>query len=344
MNNVKHLCILIFLAFATIQLPAAEQNESNYYLAFNEDEANWEFRYNYKGSVMSLFENRDPSTSYHTITIDGRNYKLQKSSFFNQHLEEYPGLMVLHWSNKVLHVTQSVQVDNSIKGFKINISVRNLSKNYISVGLKQIIDTFNNKDGADFLINGDTPFDSEKNWSGSDVPSYWETNPPAGEDFRLSFTPYGDRKPDQLIFANWKRLSDSNWDISVREGRDFSLLPYSINDSAAGIFYNSVSIPPGTEISIRYAITVNGPALTLLEKPEEDEISDVSIPKAVPVSDKDLILSYSFRYDLEMIDDFINEINTLLQLDNPVYTAQIEYFQGELEKLKQKLSHYEDLQ
>ena len=341
MNNMKLSLILILSLFSQI-LSAAEQKEANYRLNFDETESFWEFEYNHKGKVRSLVENRDPSTSYAVVSVDGRNYSLKKNAFFNQHIENYPGLIVVHWSNRTLHIVQSIQVDNSIKGFKVTYSVRNLSKNYISVGLKQVIDTFNNTDDADFIINGNNPINTENSWSDGNVPPYWETNPSGEDDFRTSFTPFGDRKPDQLIFSNWKRLNDSNWDFKVREGRDFSLLPYSINDSAAGIFYSPVSIPPGTEIAMSYALTTGGPALSLQETVTEEK--DYSIPKAATVSDKSLILSYSFQYDMDMIDEFINEINTLLQLENPVYTTQVEYFQGELEKLKQKLSHYEDIQ
>ena len=340
----KNISSLLFtLLILIIPVFGVEQKDSNYRLSFDEEKAVWEMNYSHKGQLYALFENSDPGTTYLTIKLDNRTYKLQKSAFFNQHLEEYPGLIILHWSNKILHVTQSVQVDHQIKGFKVNVSVRNLSKNYLSIGLKQIIDIFNNARGADFLIEGDKPIDSEKSWTDGSLPSYWETNPTEDSDFRLSFTPYGDRKPDQIVFSNWKRLSDSDWDFNIREGRDFSLLPYSINDSAAGIFYNPVSIPPGTEISIQFALTAGGPALTLLQETEEPE-KEITIPKALPVSEKSLILNYAFQYDLDMIDEFINEINTLLQLENPVYNTQIEYYLGELEKLKQKLSHYEDIQ
>ncbi len=339
----RTLSCLIFSLLVVLPFFGAEQKDNNYNLSFDEEKAVWEMHYSYKGKLYSLFENRDPGTSYMTVKLNDRTYRLQKSAFFNQHLEEYPGLIILHWSNKILHVTQSIQVDHQIKGFRVNISVRNLSKNYLSIGLKQIIDIFNNTKGPDFLIDGDKPVDSEKSWSDGDIPAYWETPPAENSDFRLSFTPFGDRKPDQIIFSNWKRLSDSDWDFNIREGRDFSLLPYSIDDSAAGIYYNPVSIPPGTEISVQFALTAGGPALTLLDNDLEPE-KEISIPKAVPVSEKSLILNYSFQYDLEMIDEFINEINTLLQLENPVYNTQIEYYLGELEKLKQKLSHYEDIQ
>lgn len=341
MNRIVRIATILFLCLSGL-LYGVEQKEINYALSFDENEAVWQMKYGYNGILRSLFEDSDPGTSYLTITVDERNYRLQKSSFFNQHIEEYPGLIILHWSNKILHVTQSVQVDNQIKGFKVNISVRNLSKNYISVGMKQIIDTFNNTADADFLIDGDIPIDSEKSWSDSAIPPYWGTNPLKSDDFHVSFTSYGDRKPDQLVFSNWKRLSDSDWSFNIREGRDFSLLPYSINDSAAGIFYNPISIPPGTEISVQYALTAGGPALTLSEGKKMD--TEISIPSPVSVSDKSLILSYSFQYDLDLIDEFINSINTLLLLENPVYNTQIEYYQAELEKLKQKLSHYEDIQ
>ena len=254
----RSLSCLIFSILFILPVSGAEQKDNNYALSFDEDKSVWEMNYSHRGKLYSLFENSDPGTTYMTVKLDDRTYRLQKSAFFNQHLEEYPGLIILHWSNKILHVTQSVQVDHQIKGFKVNISVRNLSKNYLSIGLKQIVDVFNNTKGPDFLIDGNKPVDAEKSWSDSDIPGYWETNPAEDSGFRLSFTPYGDRKPDHLVFSNWKRLSDSDWDFNSREGRAFSLLPYSIDDSAAGIFYNPVSIPPGTEISVQFALTAGG--------------------------------------------------------------------------------------
>jgi len=342
MNKGSFFFRVFLFLLSAFSIHALELKDNSSYLAFDEKDGVWQMHYDQGGTIRPLYENRDTRTTYINIVLDNRTYRLQKSSFFNQHLEEYPGLVVVHWSNKILHVTQSVQVDHQVKGFRVNITVRNLSKNYISVGLKQLIDTFNNAEGPDFLVDGDIPVNSEIRWSGADVPAYWETYPSEEDGFRMSFTPLGDRKPDQLIFSNWKRLNDSEWDFNVREGRDFSLLPYSINDSAAAVFYNPVSIPPGTELAVQYALTAAGPVLV----DEEAVVTEtaVSVPAPPPVSEKSLILNYSFRYDLELIDKYINEINVLLESDDPVYNAQTDYYQEELEKLKLKLSQYENLQ
>jgi len=337
MNRFILISLLVWSCFSSLDALEIKDNTSK--IIFNEKDAVWGLYYNQNARVRSLYEDRDDRTSYIDIVIDNRTYRLQKNSFFNQHVEEQPGVIVAHWSNNVLHVTRSVQADHKIKGFRVTLTVRNLSKNYISVGMKELIDTYNNADGPDFSVNGSIPVNSERGWTGSGVPDYWGTFPDSGSGSQLTFTPLGDRKPDQLIFANWKRLNDSGWDFSLKEGRDFSLLPYSINDSAAAVYYNPVSMPPGTEIAIQYALTAGGPVL----QSNSSVAETVSTPSA-ELDDKGLILNFALQYDLELIDKIVDELNSLLQKDDPVYNSQIEYYEEELEKLKQKLSHYENLQ
>ncbi len=338
MNKLRLLFLFILTGAASASLSATEVKDNSSKMIFNEKDGVWSLYYNQNEKLRPLFEDRDNRTSYMDLILDNRIYRLQKNTFFSQYVEEHPGLIVAHWSNNVLHVTQSIQTDHKIKGFRITVTVRNLSKNYISVGLKNLIDTYNNADGPDFSINGTDPVNSERGWSGTNVPGYWGTFPDADSGSQLTFTPLGDRKPDQLIFANWKRINDSGWDFSLKEGRDFSLLPYSINDSAAAVYYNPVSLPPGTEIAVQYALTAGGPVLS------SGTSSAAAAAPASVKNDKELILNYALQYDLELIDKIVDELNSLLQKDDPVYNSQIEYYTDELEKLKQKLSHYENIQ
>ena len=319
---------------------ALEQKDNTSSIVFDEKYGTWSLYYNFDGTILPLYENSDSRTSYTDIIVDNRTYRLQKNSFFNQHTEDHKGYVVAHWSNNVIHVTQSVQVDHSIKGFRVTLTVRNLSKNYLSVGLKSLFDTHNNPDGPDFLTEGNNPVNSERQWTSANAPEYWGTNPVGENGNYLTFTSLGDRKPDRTVFSNWKRLNDSGWDYSYREGRDFSLLPYSINDSAAMIYYNPVSIPPGTEIAVQFALTAGGPVRS--SSPSQRTASTAA--PAENLDDRQIIMNYALGYDLEQIDNMIGEINMLLKNDDPVYNSQTEYYESELEKLKQKLSHYENLQ
>jgi len=339
MNRSRLPLFLLWGMVSIFSLPAVEIKDNSSKVVFNEKDGVWSLYYNQDSKLLSLFEDRDNRTSYTDIQLDNRTYRLQKNTFFNQYVEDQSGLIVAHWSNNTLHVTQSVLTDHKIKGFRITITIRNLSKNYISVGMKRVFDTRNNADGPDFSINGSVPVNSERGWSGSEIPEYWGTFPDSETGSHFTFTPLGDRKPDQIYFANWKRLNDSGWDFNLKEGREFSLLPYSINDSAAVVYYNPVSIPPGTEITMQYALTVGGPVIA------KDQPAVQSHKIAEPVSDeKGMILNFALQYDLDLIDKIVDELNSLLQKDDPVYNSQVEYYEKELEKLKQKLSHYENLQ
>jgi hypothetical protein len=339
-NKIKYTVLLLLTISALNGLSALELKDNSSKILFDEKDATWSLYYNRDGKMLPLFEDRDSRTSYMNIVIDNRTYRLQKNSFFNQHTESNSGNAVAHWSNNTLHVTKTVLVDHNIKGFRVIFTVRNLSKNYLSVGLKNIIDTYNNPDGPDFTVNGNLPVNSEREWAGAEVPDYWGTVHNDKTGSQLFYTTLGDRKPDKIIFANWKRINDNDWDFNLREGRDFSLLPYSINDSAVGIFFNSVSIPPGTEIAVQYALTVEGPVLSN----KSDLLAAAAESSTETPDGKQIILNYALGYDLELIDKLVDEINSLLKTDDPVYNSQIEYYENELGKLKRKLSHYENLQ
>ena len=47
----------------------------------------------------------------------------------------------------------------------------------------------------------------------------------------------GATTPERVVFANWKRFNESSRAYDVNPSRNFNYLPYSINDSAVGMFY-----------------------------------------------------------------------------------------------------------
>ena len=59
--------------------------------------------------------------------------------------------------------------------------------------------------------------------------------------------------PDKVIFSNWKRLDESGWTLNVKDGRNFNLLPYSINDSAVSHYYEPIRIPQGGKPQVFYS-------------------------------------------------------------------------------------------
>jgi hypothetical protein len=56
-------------------------------------------------------------------------------------------------------------------------------------------------------------------------------------------------EPDNLYFANWKRLNDVSWKIAYQAGRNFNMPPYSVGDSAVCYYFEPRSLGRGETCS-----------------------------------------------------------------------------------------------
>jgi hypothetical protein len=75
-----------------------------------------------------------------------------------------------------------------------------------------------------------------------------------------SFSGAGDRDPDFLHFANWKRLNDVPWKVGYSQGRSFNFPPYSIGDSAVCYYYEPASLPSGEFFTCSVILAAEDPA------------------------------------------------------------------------------------
>ena len=61
--------------------------------------------------------------------------------------------------------------------------------------------------------------------------------------------------PKRLVIANIRRLQNSKTNYEVEEHRAFNLLPFSINDSALALFYDSEVILPNQRIALDFLLS-----------------------------------------------------------------------------------------
>jgi hypothetical protein len=137
----------------------------------------------------------------------------------------------------------------------MQLSITNVSEEPRPVGLRVLIDTYLGEGrGAHFGLADGRALETETALSQSEVGeslSYWvsSANPEEAEaegvGLQYSVAGTGVTEASRVVFANWKRLTDSRYDFAVREGRRFSLLPYSINDSAVAVYYPEAELEPG---------------------------------------------------------------------------------------------------
>ncbi|MCL2175828.1 MAG: hypothetical protein FWB73_07270 [Treponema sp.] len=195
-----------------------------------------------------LFISRTPKSSYLTLSVNGKIHRLGESNAFTSSIERYEGNPALVFRSKNLTVTQvfsPVKTPNSpnANGIQISIIAENTGNDEISLGLKFLLDTeLGERKGTlpfstnSFNITSELLIDKEAG------EKYWTSQNDLVSLMGSIMNPIDTSAviPDYVHFANWKRLYDAPWKLRPFEGRSFSFLPYSINDSAVCYFYEPV--------------------------------------------------------------------------------------------------------
>jgi hypothetical protein len=204
---------------------------------------------------VPLFFAQDPETSGTAVLDGNRFHRLGKSGGFSLETRRTREGGRFIWTSGTIEVIQDFSFVASqgarlANGVQIATTVTNRSEEARNIGLRMLIDTtLGESQPAHFLVNGEEEVTREKEISSA---RYWvspSANTP-GLGLRYSLSGDGVSRPDRVVFANWKRLVESSWEYAARESRTFSLLPYSINDSAVAMYYGPRRVAPGERFTV----------------------------------------------------------------------------------------------
>lgn len=254
--------LLLLLA---VSLHALELKQGNLKLDLAEDTGRFTLYYlenPAKDQYVPLFFSDDPRTSVLTLMQDGKLYRLGDSSAFRMSVEHQGDTAAFVWKSSTLNVTEEFRFTSSagasaVDGIIITVTIRNLSKDRSTAGARYLLDTtLGEHSSAHFHTPAEGPVRHESGIKPS-ISDAWVLSE-AAEDSKVGLQIMifgsGITTPDRVILANWKRLNESPWDFDVSTSRDFSLLPYSINDSAVALYYSPQSLSPGASRTITLAL------------------------------------------------------------------------------------------
>ncbi|MDR0622834.1 MAG: hypothetical protein LBG10_00190 [Treponema sp.] len=237
-----------FLFFSLIPGPAGAVDYSDGRVRLTLHEGSGRFSFFYMSDISkekydSFFVDQDPRTSFFSVMINDKIYRLGESSAFRIRTEESPSNPVFVFESAFLMVREEFSFIKTAgsslsNGIKITVTLENRSPQQMDLGLRFLIDT-NLGEG----IHGDPPFLTDKRPIPSetavgegDSDQWW-----ISRNSRLalmgSISAGVEKKPDLVHFANWKRLNDVPWKTGYSPGRNFNYLPYSIGDSAVCYYY-----------------------------------------------------------------------------------------------------------
>ena len=155
---------------------------------------------------------------------------------------------------------------------EIRYDAENVDTASHNVGLRIMLDTMlANNDDAPFKVSGIGDVTTQMEFSGSDIPLYWQAFDSLTEPTIMSqgsFVVYNGNEPDTVQFTNWGQVYEYIWDCPVREGA-------SNGDSAVTVKWNEKPLAPGESRS--YTTYYGLAAITLPPEDDGDEIDDAEI-------------------------------------------------------------------
>ncbi len=258
------------------------------------DERNGRFSLYYmtdvsKKSYVALLDDKESRTTYPTLYIDQKAYKLGEAAEFRvSAAKEGSGYLVQYRSSMAV-VRQYFAFASSpgsplADGLSIRFEIENVSERDLSIGLRYLFDTWlGERENAHFMSSVPVLFANETLLpSGFDERHVASVGMGASVHFVLGAPA---TKPDRIVASNWKRLNDSAWSLEVNPARNFTLMPYSINDSALALFYDPAMLKRAAVRGVSVLLSGANPgsyAQALAEAASaEGPAQSVSVPIAV---------------------------------------------------------------
>ena len=257
----------------------------------------------------ALFLASDPTTSKWKLQVGDRTYVLGDDGAFSTSVETTDTGAKVVWTSKTTVATLTfdflVSMASSVAdGLRLGMTVVNVSDAPVKVGVRWVLDTNLGEKKGHFRLSSGETVSSETKFEGN-YPDYWASRSASDDQFGLIVmlgkwsTP-----PSRVVFANWKRLDDAQWDFAYKQGRDFNLLPYSFNDSAVAQYYDSQELAPAGSRSL----------VVLLGLQSAQSFVGAHIGSANPLED---LLKKNQDPALGAIDQDLGSLQTLLgQIDS----------------------------
>lgn len=205
-----------------------------------------------RNRYVPLLYDQEVRTTYPTLLVDQKAYKLGDAPEFRTTVsKDASGGVNIEYRSSFCVVRQSLSFAASAgaslsDGIVISLTMENVSQKDSSVGLRYLLDTWlGEKAGIHFVASSGAVLGTEVLY-GADSAEPWIRSPgDSGASLQVALSAPATR-PDRVIVANWKRLNDAPWTIETNAARNFTLLPYSVNDSALALYYDPVVVRPGS--------------------------------------------------------------------------------------------------
>jgi hypothetical protein len=268
--TLPFLLLLLLAEAGAVPLSALELSQGKIRLTLAEDTGRFNLSYlSAAGVYVPLLSPQDPRTTMLSIVLDSSIFRMGDSAGFARTAEKTPTGARLVWTSDFLTVTEAFSFVTSVgstaaDGIRVDISLKNTSRQDFTAGIRYLFDTWLGETGSTpFFTDTLASIRRETTFSGRSLPRYWVSPRPADPEqlgLQCMVSADGVTRPDKIVFANWKRLSDAAWNYTTSDARDFNLLPYSKNDSAVAQYYGPQRLAQGSQLTVTIVMGKYNPA------------------------------------------------------------------------------------
>jgi hypothetical protein len=261
-SSTRVLALVALLSLVGIAVSALDVREGLIKVSIDESSARFSL-YRLadiaKDRYEPLFFEQDVRTSYLSLSFDGRQYKLGDSSDFRQTITRSDTGARIEFKSAFAIVTENLDFARSAgaslaDGIRFSLMIENVSQKDASMGMRFILDTsLGEKAGVHFKTPTKEKLAEETVFEGSTFED-WVVSPGATSTFMVQLAGDGIDRPDRVHLANWKRLNDAPWILDASGARNFTLLPYSVNDSALAIYWQPRIVGRGSSYKVGIAM------------------------------------------------------------------------------------------
>jgi len=293
----------------------------------------------------------DARTSSLVAAIDGRIQKLGDTQEYRIAVRKIANGAEVEFASQVATVTQRIvfikSADSRIfNGFKIAYEIRNLTSRDAKVRLRQIWDTIQGeKSSVHFSTDTIARVEEEMIIARDGAPLYVAT---PGENATLMLLLKDVDRPDRVVLANWKRLADSTWYYDTLM-KGFSMPPYSVNDSAMGLYWDDFIVKAGSSKSLSCYFLTGGAGLEFTKRivkngyaivgeaavaPPAPPAPLAQPPQAQAPATESAETKQKLLLDIEALRKLLGDLDTAIQEADAVTEEQLQGLLAELQAVQ----------
>ncbi|HTX73700.1 MAG TPA: hypothetical protein VMC79_12800 [Rectinemataceae bacterium] len=295
-----------------------------------------------KDRYVPLLFDQDPRTSFVTLSIDGRQVKLGDASDYRVSVARTDTGVKIEFRSALCVVREILDFAHSdgsalADGLRVSFELENVSERDSQLGIRYLLDTYlAEKSGVHFVTDQRARVNAETAITPTSSDT-WVQTPGEQASFMVQLSGPGVDRPDLVLLANWKRLSDSPWSFEANGQRNFTLVPYSINDSAIGLFWQPSLVQRGAIRKLSFVMgSFNEKGYPLPTAATATDQIFAATVLGSPPPDK----ATAMAADLVSVRDLISQIDRLLASGSQITDDELATWKKILDRLEERKKDY----